>query len=804
MLRHSLKILVALAAGAGAPLQAASTTAVDPAMRAAYDHPLIASEATSRPLVVSPDGGSIVYSLIVSSNPDSVQEQFFLANGTPDTADGVRLHLVRPGRKGAQAICPAAGNDWDPSWSPDGRSVAFYSDRSGGPRLWLFDVATGACRQLGEVPIKSLVFPFEQPRWSADGRTIYVPGWPATGPGSMAVAAVPTEVGGPPRADASGVTIFSHPPRGTPADAAPGEDFESRCASGVITAASLFAVGVADGAARLLVDQAVESAADKGAARHYPSPYLRVSPSGRWISYVAGACRKQGDRFETAMDLYVVPAAGGAPRLVQAGLRTPGGGGEFDYGYRWHPLRDELVLIKDTTLWQVDLTGGEVAAARPVAPEVRGIAPHILRYVDGGRAVIVGLADEKSARSVLSLDSELMFVPLDGAPARRIAFDRTRWSARSLPATADDAAWQSGATSVHVQAADKATGGSAMLSLDWVSGASRLLWHENARVGTVIPATGGAVAVHENFALPPDVVRFSADWKRLERISHVAPGLDGLKAGSIERFETVIPFKDGSLRRVGSTVILPPGSKRGDKLPAVVWFYPARNMNPIANQYGAPAMGDLAHLVTARGYAVLLLEIPLGPDGEAGDPVDEIVDAMMPQIHHAAALGYVDPARIALRGQSFGGYATAAVVTRTNLFRAAIPSSGTYDLGGSYGSGEILRGQLLDNSRWSEKGQARMGAPLWSDPMRYLDNSPYYHADRIHTPMLIIQGTSDPVGYRESRKLYAALRRLDREVELVMYDGGGHSPPHWRSAHAIDQMMRTLDFMDKHLGKPGK
>jgi len=574
--------------------------------------------------------------------------------------------------------------------------------------------------------------------------------------------------------------------------------------SGGISAASLFAVGVADGATRLLVDQAVESAPDKGAARHYPSPYLRVSASGRWISYFAGACRKQGDRFEHGMDLYVVPAAGGAPKLALAGLRMPGGGFEFDYGYRWHPERDELVMVKDGTLWRIDLADGADAAPRRVAPDISGIAPHILRYVDGGRAVVVGLADEKSARSVLSLDTELMFVPLDGTPARPIPFDRSRWTARSLPALANDAAWQSGRTAIHVQAIDRATGGSAMLSLDWASGASKLLWQEAARVGTVVPAAGGAVAVHESFALPPDIVRFSADWKTTARVSHVASGLDGLKAGTLERFETVVPYKDGALRRVNSTIILPPGKKRGDRLPAVVWFYPARNMNPLANQYGAPAMGDLAHLLTARGYAVLLLDIPMGPDGEAGDPVDEIVDAMMPQIHHAAALGYVDPARLALRGQSFGGYATAAVVTRTNMFRAAIPSSGNYDLAGNYGGGEILHGQLLDHSRWSEKGQARMGVPLWSDPMRYLDNSPYYHADRIHTPMLIIQGTSEPVGYMESRRLYTALRRLDREVELVMYDGGGHSPPHWRSAHAIDQMRRTLDFLDKHLGKPGQ
>src|SRR3546814_6844438 len=72
-------------------------------------------------------------------------------------------------------------------------------------------------------------------------------------------------------------------------------------------------------------------------------------------------------------------------------------------------------------------------------------------------------------------------------------------------------------------------------------------------------------------------------------------------------------------------------------------------------------------------------------EGEPGYPLQHMVDVLLPQVYAAANAGYIDTERLAISGQSYGGYSTASIVSQTNLFRAGIPVNGTYDLAGFYG-----------------------------------------------------------------------------------------------------------------------
>ncbi|WP_116091798.1 alpha/beta hydrolase family protein [Sphingomonas crusticola] len=110
---------------------------------------------------------------------------------------------------------------------------------------------------------------------------------------------------------------------------------------------------------------------------------------------------------------------------------------------------------------------------------------------------------------------------------------------------------------------------------------------------------------------------------------------------------------------------------------------------------------------------------------------------------------------------------------------------------------------MRHNGNWLETGQPRLGGSLGDDPARYIDNSPYYHADRIHTPLLILEGTNDFAGFIEGPKMFAALRRLDRTVELALYDGAGHSPSNFKASQAQDQAMRTLAFLERYMPTKG-
>ncbi len=151
---------------------------------------------------------------------------------------------------------------------------------------------------------------------------------------------------------------------------------------------------------------------------------------------------------------------------------------------------------------------------------------------------------------------------------------------------------------------------------------------------------------------------------------------------------------------------------------------------------------------------------------------------------------------VGLAGQSFGGYGTAAILSHTNLFRAATAISGIYDLGGIYG--QFGPGGTSFWIGWNEGGQARMGTHPWANVRRYFENSPYYQADKIRTPLLLIHGEKDEA-YRDAEKLFTALRRLDRTAQLAAYKGQGHVIRSWTRPNAVDAAAPVVAFFERYL-----
>jgi dipeptidyl aminopeptidase/acylaminoacyl peptidase len=261
--------------------------------------------------------------------------------------------------------------------------------------------------------------------------------------------------------------------------------------------------------------------------------------------------------------------------------------------------------------------------------------------------------------------------------------------------------------------------------------------------------------------------------------------------------EGIVPLHNGELTQARTAVLLPPGAKRGDRLPALVMVYPGSNNSRRASRFGGGSSVSAPTLLfTSRGYVVVLPHLVLGPNREAGHPAREMVDILLPQVYRAAELGYIDLERMAVMGQSFGGYGTAAILTRTNIFRAGIAVSGIYDLAGTYG--HFGTGGTSFWIGWAEGGQARMGNHPWADLRRYIDNSPYYQADKIHTPLLLVHGDED-MAYHDAEKLFTALRRMERDAQLAVYGGQGHVISEWTKPNAMDACERMMDFLERHL-----
>lgn len=731
---------------------------------------------------VSPDGTWVAYSVMRPSSAN--RDARYQPNGTPSSAIGSTIYVISLKDRAAapREVCPATGNCWRPSWSPDSTRVAFFADADGPPQLWI-STNGGPARRLGEAIVKPKLWVGDEPIWSADGAEIFVPLAPNQKP-------VPT----PAAVDASRAPAVA-------ADDGP---------SVTVFRAGREAEGLPDPSATALLDHflrennAMLGAIDAGSGRMRtivpadatPLPsVLRLSPSGKWVSYLSVFKARGITSQQSTMDLAIAPAGGGAVQVIAADL--PVGNDYHRLNYTWHPSEDRLVFIRDGKLWLVDLRA-TVSSPVPLGDGLGTIAASPLWFTRDGQHVIVGtdVIDDKDYSDPRA--GSLSLVPLAGGAVRRLPLPEG-WDYRGLLKANATTVWQPDAATLVALLRNRATGESGLARMNVNGGAASMLWTGIARAENF--ASGGhhtfSVARYQDAGTPPGLYRFAADGTR-ERLVTIDPRLDAFGGGRVEIFESAVPLHNGEIGQVRTAVMLPPGAAKGAKLPAVVLMYPGSDVSTAAEEFGGGNRITIpTQVFTSRGFAVIYPNLRLGPNREPGNPAQEMTDVLLPQVYRAAELGYIDLQRVGIAGQSFGGYGTAAIISQTNLFRAAVAISGIYDLPGTYGD------LGADGSAfwvgWSENGQARMGTHPWASLQRYLDNSPYYQADKIRTPLLIIHGDADDA-YHDGQKLFSALRRLDRTVQFASYKGQGHVVSSWTLPNAVDAAKRAVEFFQKYLG----
>jgi dipeptidyl aminopeptidase/acylaminoacyl peptidase len=124
-----------------------------------------------------------------------------------------------------------------------------------------------------------------------------------------------------------------------------------------------------------------------------------------------------------------------------------------------------------------------------------------------------------------------------------------------------------------------------------------------------------------------------------------------------------------------------------------------------------------------------------------------------------------DPARLAIRGGSAGGFTALAALTMSHVFNAAISQYGIADL-------EAL---AKDTHKFESRYIDSLIGPYPEDRHRYLERSPINHLDQLSAPILLLQGVDDMVvPPQQAEMLAAAARRRGLPVALIMFDGEGH------------------------------
>lgn len=252
-------------------------------------------------------------------------------------------------------------------------------------------------------------------------------------------------------------------------------------------------------------------------------------------------------------------------------------------------------------------------------------------------------------------------------------------------------------------------------------------------------------------------------------------------------------------------------SSDGLEIPAYLTLpkgVPAKNLPLVVNPHGGPWSRDgwgyntFAQFLANRGYAVLQMNFR-GSTGYGKKFIDGgnlqwgklMQDDITWGVKDLVAKGIVDPKRVGIMGGSYGGYAALAGVTFTpDLYAASVaivaPSNLITLLESVPPYWESIRTTFYE----------RMGNPNTEDGKKLLiERSPLTHADKIKTPLLVVQGANDPrVNKRESDQIVIALRDRNYPVEYLVAPDEGHGFA--RPVNNMAMVASAEKFLAKHLG----
>ncbi|WP_430466548.1 prolyl oligopeptidase family serine peptidase [Winogradskyella ouciana] len=255
----------------------------------------------------------------------------------------------------------------------------------------------------------------------------------------------------------------------------------------------------------------------------------------------------------------------------------------------------------------------------------------------------------------------------------------------------------------------------------------------------------------------------------------------------------VINYKRDDGLDLDGTLYLPLDYEEGKKYPMILWAYPREykdkasagqsTANP--NEFVYPYWGSPIYWVT-KGYVVLDdAAFPIVGEGE-DEPNDtfreQLVANAKAAIDAVDKLGYIDRDRVAVGGHSYGAFMTANLLSHSNLFAAGIARSGAY------------------NRTLTPFGFQSEERSYWDSPETYYTMSPFMHADKMKTPLLLIHGVADnnsgtyPL---QSERYFNALKGLGAPVRLVMLPKESHG---YRAKESIMHMLWEQDqWLDKHV-----
>jgi dipeptidyl aminopeptidase/acylaminoacyl peptidase len=249
-----------------------------------------------------------------------------------------------------------------------------------------------------------------------------------------------------------------------------------------------------------------------------------------------------------------------------------------------------------------------------------------------------------------------------------------------------------------------------------------------------------------------------------------------------------------------ATLWLPANHQPGQKYPTIVNIYEqvADRFNVYRDVTVQGQVNPSAPQTTQQGYAILLPDIV--PKADNAGPA--ALEDMLAGVKAGVATGVVDPDRMALTGQSYGGFQTSFLVTQTNIFKAAVAvdivsDTATHSLQ-TYG--HVDGPPAIFNNSFYLNNQLYMTQPWWENPDAYARSSAIHYAKNVTTPLLIRQNDRDhATPFFQGVQFFNLLRGMGKPVVMLQYAGADHGSNLERPEDENDFSRRRLEFFDHFL-----
>lgn len=278
----------------------------------------------------------------------------------------------------------------------------------------------------------------------------------------------------------------------------------------------------------------------------------------------------------------------------------------------------------------------------------------------------------------------------------------------------------------------------------------------------VAPLTDDASQILTRRETPKDPPNFFVGDRQITFFKDPQPQMRGVT-------HQYVTYKRNDGVTLSATLYLPPGYKQGEKLPVIMWAYPREfgDADSASQVSGSPnrftIVSGYSHLfLLLSGYAIFdNPTMPIvGPGETANDHyVDQLVASAQAAVDKVVEMGVGDRDRIGIGGHSYGAFMTANLLAHSRLFRAGFAESGAY------------------NRTLTPFGFQSERRTFWEVPQIYENMSPFFYADKIKDPILLMHGEADDNSGTfpmQSERLYMALKGHGATVRYVTLPDEAH------------------------------